>query len=143
MNNIITRWACELWVVSINNEHLNLTFASTKGLNDQHPLVHHPKSHVLGSHGWDEIVPQGSIYLVSKFLFLGDKFYSIFFWPTPKSKFFFLEALTYTQPTYHPSSYQPTSFPHVAEPSPPCHLHSFLTLANVLLTIAIAITRGA
>jgi hypothetical protein len=27
----------------------------------QHPVVHHPKNHVMGSHGWDENVPQGLI----------------------------------------------------------------------------------
>jgi hypothetical protein len=76
------------------------------------------------------------------YIFWGTNFIPIFFGP-PLNQSFFWEAPTYTQPTYHPSSYQPTSFPHVAKPSPPCHLRSFLTLANVLLTIAIAITRGA
>jgi len=27
----------------------------------QHPPVHHPKNPVLGFHGWDETVPQGSV----------------------------------------------------------------------------------
>jgi hypothetical protein len=34
----------------------------------KHPPVHHPKNPVLGFHGWDEPVPQGSVYLVSSFL---------------------------------------------------------------------------
>ncbi len=36
----------------------------------QHPSVHHPKTPVLGFHGWDENVPQWSVYLVSSFFFL-------------------------------------------------------------------------
>jgi len=37
----------------------------------QHPPVHHPKNPLLGFHGWDETVPQRSVYLVSRFFFLG------------------------------------------------------------------------
>jgi hypothetical protein len=33
----------------------------------QHPPVHHPKNPLLGFHGWDETVPQGSVYLVNSF----------------------------------------------------------------------------
>ncbi len=36
---------------------------------NQHPPVHHPKNPILGFHGWDETVPQGSVYLVSILFF--------------------------------------------------------------------------
>jgi hypothetical protein len=63
----------------------------------QHPPVHHPKNPVLGFHGWDETVPQGSVSLPGQYFFffwsffVQANFYSLgqfFFWPTPESKFF-------------------------------------------------------
>ncbi len=49
----------------------------------QHPLVQHPKYLVLGFHGWDEAIPQRSVYLVNSFFF----FLALFFLET-----FFLGA---------------------------------------------------
>ncbi len=79
----------------------------------------------------------------SIFTFFGGQILFHFVFGPPLNQSFFEEAPTYTQPTYHPSSYQPTSFLHAIDPSPPCHLRSLLVFANVLLAIAIAITRGA
>jgi hypothetical protein len=114
----------------------------------QHPPVHHLKNVVLGFHGWDETVPQGSVCLVmvsififllalffpaifffpsSVFCFLGTVFFSHFFFPPPLTPSYFGELLLSPQPTYCPSSYQPTYLPHPANPSPPTsfctHLH--------------------
>ncbi len=52
----------------------------------QHPPVHHPKNPVLGFHGWDETVLQGSVYLVSSFFSWAFFFSSFFFFP--RSHFF-------------------------------------------------------
>ncbi len=52
-----------------------------------HPPVHHPKNPVLGFRGWDEILPQGSVSLVSSFFFPGPFFFSYFFF-CPRSRFF-------------------------------------------------------
>ncbi len=107
----------------------------------QQPPVHHPKNPVLGFHGWDETVPQGSVYMVgilffpsgpfffspnfysiAQFFFWGTVFYSTFFWAHPWIKVFFWEA-----PTYRPSSYQSTSLHHAANCCPPHHMHSLPT----------------
>jgi hypothetical protein len=45
----------------------------------QHPLMHHPKNLILGFHGWDETIPHGSIYLVSRFFFSSPFFPTRFF----------------------------------------------------------------
>ncbi len=47
--------------------------------------MHHPKNPVLRFHGWDEPVPQGSVYLVSSFFF----FFSFPSWPFFFSSDFF------------------------------------------------------
>jgi len=54
----------------------------------QHPPVHHLKNPILGFHGWNEIVPQGSVYLVS-IIFLLLLFSSAQFL-FPSSVFYFL-----------------------------------------------------
>ncbi len=92
----------------------------------QHAPVHHPKNPILGFHGWDETVPQGSVYVASSFfllaliLFLGLFFSLAFFFLVPPSlnpKFFL------GTPTY--SSNLPTSIPP-PNPStyPTTHLRS-------------------
>ncbi len=94
----------------------------------QHPPVHHLKNPVLGFHGWNETVPQGSVYLVSIifllllfssaqflfsssffFFFLGTVFIPLFFWPTPESKF--VLGSSYLHPTYLPPFFLPTHLP--------------------------------
>ncbi len=99
----------------------------------QQPPVHHPKNPVLRFHGWDEIVPQGSVHLVSIFfpfwsyfsqldffhwLSLFESFFMTFF-PSPPTPSFFWGVTTCPQPNYRPSSYQPTYLPQHADPSPP------------------------
>ncbi len=86
----------------------------------QHPPVHHPKNPVLGFHGWDETVPQGSVYLVSIFFFLlllffparffslaqfffpGNSFFITFFLAHPWPQVFFGKLLP--TPTHLPPS---------------------------------------
>jgi len=124
----------------------------------QHPPVHHPKNPVLGFHGWDETCPPGgqftwsvfffqpNFYSLAQFFFSGNSFYSTFFLAHPLIRGFFWEA-----PTYRPSSFQPTSLPHAANPSPPHHLRSLPVPTSALIAItiarqmssAIAIARGA
>ncbi len=83
----------------------------------QHPPVHHPKNPVLGFHGWDETVPQGSVYFVSSFFclmlsffprshFFPGPFFSLafYFGPAILEPNFFLRT-----PTYSPNL--PTSLP--------------------------------
>jgi hypothetical protein len=84
--------------------------------------VHHPKNPVMGFHGWDEAVPQGSVSLVSGFffspgpfffasdfllgsslLFLLGYFLINYFFPPPLTPVCFLE-LSPTPPTYLPHS---------------------------------------
>jgi len=97
-----------------------------------HPPMHHPKNHVLGFHGWDETVPQGSVYLVSSFFF-GTFFFSCFLFFFSRS-LFFLPGLTFDfffsshnpwtqfcfwelQPTYLPSTTWPIYLLHSTHPS--------------------------
>ncbi len=86
--------------------------------------------------------------LIFIFYFFCGQFLFHFCFGPPLNQSFFWEALTYTQPTYRPSSYQPSSLPHVADPSVPRHLRSLPTATIALLTIArqvssiIVITRG-
>ncbi len=83
----------------------------------QHLPVHHPKNPVLGFHGWDETVPQRSVYLVSSFLFffshaffflpliffLGLHFLSLFFLSRhPWTQNFSLELLPTPPPICSP-----------------------------------------
>jgi hypothetical protein len=50
------------------------------GLNEPALPVHHPKTLVLGFHGWEETIPKGAIYMVSIFCFLLGLFFPhIFF----------------------------------------------------------------
>jgi hypothetical protein len=64
--------------------------------------------------------------LAQFFSFWGQSFY-LFIFPSPLIPSFFWELLPTPQPTYHPSSYQPTYLPHPADCSPPTsfcsHLH--------------------
>ncbi len=94
----------------------------------QHPPVHHPKNPVLGFHGLDETVPQGSVYLVSSFFFAPSHFFPGPFFSSPH--FFF--GPTILEPNFvSVNSYlllQPTSLP-APNPStslPPSHLCSLL-----------------
>jgi len=118
----------------------------------QHPPVLHPKNPVLVFHGWNETVPQGSVYLVSffffpsapffsqldffsldQFLFPGKSFFITFFWPTPDPQVFFGKLLP-TPTTYRPSSYQPPTSPHPAGPlphSPPLALTSITRASDL------------
>ncbi len=125
--------------------------------------MHHPKNPVLGFHGWDETVPQGSVYLVSSFfftlsLFLIMLFFSLlslfswaffflsfFFSPTIlEPKFVFWELLptppTYLplQPTYLPSTTQPIYLPLPTPPSicAPLHRQSFRTIESLVVLYA-------
>jgi hypothetical protein len=84
------------------------------------------------------------IFFLAQFLFLDSVFTSFFgtifipyFFGPPLNQCFFGKLLTTPKPTFHPSSYQPTSFPHAADPSPPRHLRSLLVHANALLAITI------
>jgi hypothetical protein len=115
----------------------------------QHPPVHHPKNPILGFHGWDETVPQGSVYLVSIFFFPSGPFFfspisipyslaQFFFWGGGQ---FFIPLFFWEAPTYRPSSYQCTSPHHAADPSPPHHLYLLPAPTSALLSIANA--RGA
>ncbi len=104
----------------------------------QHPPVHHPKNPVLGFHGWDETVPQGSVYLVSIFFFfcsffsLAQFFYHFSFGP-PLTPSFFWEALTYSNhlpPFFLPTHLLPSSCwppPH----SPPFALTSIARASDL------------
>jgi hypothetical protein len=101
-----------------------------QGLSDPAPSpVHHPKHPVLGFHGWDEIVPHGSVYLVSSvfssaFFFPFSHFFTgpffFFFWvPPPLNQFFFWKLLP-TPPTYLPPFHHPTHLPpYLPLPTPP------------------------
>jgi hypothetical protein len=55
----------------------------------QHPPAHHPKTPVLGFHGRDETVPQGSVYLVSDFFSSGPFFFKPNFYSLAQFFFFF------------------------------------------------------
>ncbi len=96
-------------------------------LSDPAPTIAPSKNPVLGFHGWDETVTQGSVYLVSSF-FLGDFFFPLaliffvglfFLVPPSWNPIFFLGTRTY-------SSNLPTSLPSTTQPIylPPSHLHS-------------------
>ncbi len=52
------------------------------------------------------------------FFFLGTVFLSLFFLGPPLAPSFFLGSSHLPQPTYRPSSYQPTYLPHPAYPLP-------------------------
>jgi hypothetical protein len=79
----------------------------------QHPPVHHPKNPVLGFHGWDETVPQWTVYLVSIlffsfcFFFSLAQFFFFFFGPPMTPSFFFGEAPTYSNPPTSSSCWPP------------------------------------
>ncbi len=85
----------------------------------QHPPVHHPKTPILGFHGWDETVPQGSVYLVNRFyllllLIFLNRFFSLsqflFFWQQFYYHFFFGAPLTpscFLGSSYLPSKLKP------------------------------------
>ncbi len=121
----------------------------------QHPPVHHPKNPILGFHGWDETIPQGSVYLVSRYFFLlllffPARFFSLaqfflsrqqflyhFFFGPPLTASFFWEAPTYPpnldpkpQPTYplFPTN-SPTSLILLAPSHPPPFAFTFITKA--------------
>ncbi len=64
----------------------------------QHPPVHHPKIPVLGFHGWDETVSQGSVYLVSSFFFPKSHFFPGPSFPAP----FLLSLFFLVQPSLNP-----------------------------------------
>ncbi len=69
----------------------------------QHPPVHHRKNPILGFHGWDETVPQGSVYLVSVFSFPSAPFFSqLDFFPVAQFFFSFLEQFSYHFYFAHP-----------------------------------------
>ncbi len=96
---------------------------------NQHPPMHHPKNPILGFHGWDETIPQQSLYLVSSFSFFGPFFSHGFFFPPshffPRSFFsFFLFFVIILEPKFFSwNSYlllQPTY--------PTTHLHSYPSL---------------
>ncbi len=117
---------------------------SSLGLSDPAPTSAPSNNPVLGFHGWDETVPQGSVYLVSIYLFLpvlffpnyiffpssvfffffGTVFYHIFFC-SPLTPSLFLGSSYLPQPTYHLSSYQPT-------PHPPSFALTSITTASDL-----------
>jgi hypothetical protein len=104
----------------------------------QHPPVHHPKNPVLGFHGWDETVPQGSVYLVSGFFFplpliffLG-LFFSrpplVFLVPPSLNPILFLWTRTYSSnlpPFQHPTHLPPSLPPICAHfhRCSSCHRH--------------------
>jgi hypothetical protein len=114
----------------------------------QPPPVHYPKNPVLGLHGWDETVPQGSVYLVSRFFFLlllffpssvffffsWQQFYYPIFLAHPWPQVFFWAAHTYPpnlnpkpQPTYPLLPTNPPTSLILLAPSPPtpfcAHFH--------------------
>jgi len=114
-----------------------------------HPPVHHPKNSILGFRGWDEIVPQGSVSLVSSFFFLGLSFFSYFFFFCPHSHFFpgpflslafflvspslnsiFFGKLLPTPPTYLPPFHHPTHLPPPTYPTTHLRSPSSLDLQN-------------
>ncbi len=105
----------------------------------QHPPVHHPKNLVLGFHGWDETVPQGSVYLVSifflllllffparffslaQFFFSGNSFFITFFLAQPWPQVFFGKLLptpTHLLPFFLPTHLPPSSCWPPPHPSP-------------------------
>ncbi len=65
--------------------------------------MHHPKTPFMKFHGWDEIIPQTLVYLVSMCIFLS------FFCGPPLTPSFVLGSSYLPQPTY---------LPHHADPFP-------------------------
>jgi len=113
---------------------------SSLGLSDPAATSAPSNNPVLGFHGWDETVPQGSVYLVSIYLFLpvlffptiifslaqfffllGTVFLSPFFFTHPWPQVCFWEAPTYPNP---PTTFLPTNPPTTFLPTnpPPTHL---------------------
>jgi hypothetical protein len=98
-----SRWSCatllvlrpwRIWLWDIHGYFLaNLKTYEAWAWVTQHPLVHHPKNLVLGFHGWDETVPQGSVYLVISFFYSEFFFHSCFFFSL--LSLFFLLSLTF------------------------------------------------
>ncbi len=95
----------------------------------QHPPVHHPKNPVLGFHGWDETVPQGSVYLVSIFFFLlllffPARFFSLaqFFFPGNSFFITFFLAHPWPQVFFGGSSYLPQPPTALLPTNPPTSL---------------------
>jgi hypothetical protein len=74
-------WSCCVW-----KEMMVVLWHNIHAWPTQHPPVQHPKNPVLGFHGWDETLPQGSDYLVSSFFikifwaFFFFFFLRLFFW---------------------------------------------------------------
>ncbi len=99
----------------------------------QHPPLHHPKSPVAGFYGWDETVPQGSVYLVSSFFshasffprshyFSSHVSFFIFGVPPSLNPIFFLGTPTYSSsvpPFHHPTHLPPPTYPITHFHSPP------------------------
>jgi hypothetical protein len=95
------------------------------------------KNHVLGFHGWDETITQGSIYLVNIFFLLLIFFLVRFF---SLAKFFFGKFFVITfffGPPQTPSFFsgspylpQPTYLPHLANPLPHPPPFTFTSIAK-------------
>ncbi len=117
----------------------------------QHPPVHHPKNPVLGFHGWDETVSQGSVYLVSiffffcsffcpprffalaQFFFPGNSFFHFFFGPPLTPSFFWGSSYLLQPPTALLPTNPPTSLIHAGPlpHSPPFALTSIARASDL------------
>ncbi len=112
----------------------------------QHPPVHHPKNPLLGFHGWDETVPQRSVYLVSRFFFLGLLFSYASFSSLTLIFFlglFFLLVFFFVPPSLNPSfflgtptysSNLPTSLPPPNPSTSPYLPHQPFALPSIAST---------
>jgi hypothetical protein len=106
----------------------------------QHPPVHHPKTPVLGFHGWDETVPKGPVYMVSTFYFLLSLFFPHTFF-SPAACFFLLghpwPHIIFWQLLPNPLTYLLPCLPPTHLPPSPCFFlpHSLLFRSPLYLVL--------